>query len=51
MKKNILILGCFVIAGVNAFSQDLHFSQFNENPSLINMDATISLSAKFIAHP
>jgi type IX secretion system PorP/SprF family membrane protein len=36
MKKNILILGCFVIAGVNAFSQDLHFSQFNENPSLIN---------------
>ena len=36
MKKISLIIGgIFVIAG-SAFSQDLHFSQYNENPLLLN---------------
>ncbi len=36
MKKIILIIGgVFVLEG-SAFSQDLHFSQYNENPSLLN---------------
>lgn len=36
MKKVILIIGGVFILGGNAFSQDLHFSQYNENPSLLN---------------
>ena len=36
MKKVILIVGGFLIVGGNVFSQDLHFSQYNENPSLLN---------------
>ncbi len=36
MKKHLFIIGGFLVGGVSAFSQDLHFSQYNENPSLIN---------------
>lgn len=36
MKKISLILGGIFVAGGSAFSQDLHFSQYNENPSLLN---------------
>lgn len=36
MKKIVLILGGIFVIGANAFSQDLHFSQYTENPSLVN---------------
>lgn len=36
MKKVILIIGGVFVVGGSAFSQDLHFSQYNENPSLLN---------------
>lgn len=35
MKKIIFLMGG-IIVGTNAFSQDLHFSQYYENPSLVN---------------
>lgn len=35
MKKILIVFGIFV-AGESAFSQDLHFSQYYENPSLLN---------------
>ncbi len=36
MKKYLLVLVCVLCVKFNAFSQDIHFSQYNENPSLIN---------------
>ena len=36
MKKIILIIGGIFVIGTSAFSQDLHFSQYTENPSLVN---------------
>lgn len=35
MKKYIYLFGCMSIL-LNSFSQDLHFSQFNENSSIVN---------------
>ncbi len=34
MKRNLLL--CFILAGAMIRAQDLHFSQYNENPSLLN---------------
>lgn len=40
MKKNLLsILTCLLLV-IQAFSQDIHFSQFNESPSLVNPATT-----------
>jgi type IX secretion system PorP/SprF family membrane protein len=36
MKRYIILIGGIFVTGTTAFSQDLHFSQFNENPSLVN---------------
>lgn len=36
MKKYLFLLGSVLVFESAVFSQDLHFSQFNENPSLIN---------------
>ena len=36
MKKYLFLLGSTLVFESAAFSQDLHFSQYNENPSLIN---------------
>ena len=36
MKKYFFLLGSILIFENANFSQDLHFSQFNENPSLVN---------------
>ncbi|CAN5332937.1 hypothetical protein BH10BAC1_BH10BAC1_07230 [soil metagenome] len=36
MKKIILISGGIFVLGTSAMSQDLHFSEYNENPSLVN---------------
>ena len=36
MKKIVLIIGGIFGIGASAFSQDLHFSQYTENPSLVN---------------
>jgi type IX secretion system PorP/SprF family membrane protein len=36
MKKYLILIGGIFVTGTSAFSQDLHFSQFNENPSLVN---------------
>ena len=36
MKKYLFLLGNIIIVESAIFSQDLHFSQYNENPSLVN---------------
>jgi type IX secretion system PorP/SprF family membrane protein len=36
MKKYLFLLGSILIFEGAVFSQDLHFSQYNENPSLVN---------------
>jgi type IX secretion system PorP/SprF family membrane protein len=36
MKKLIVVLICFVAMKPLVFSQDIHFSQYNETPSLVN---------------
>ena len=36
MKKYFFLFGSILIFENVNFSQDLHFSQFNENPSLVN---------------
>lgn len=36
MKKYLFLIGAIFVGEATAFSQDLHFSQYNENPSLIN---------------
>jgi hypothetical protein len=36
MKKIKIGIAVFLFGSLNLFSQDLHFSQFNENPSMVN---------------
>lgn len=36
MKKQLLLFAGILISGTAAFAQDLHFSQYYENPSLVN---------------
>jgi type IX secretion system PorP/SprF family membrane protein len=36
MKKNIYLIAVMLISGAGAVAQDLHFSQYYENPSLVN---------------
>ncbi len=36
MKKYLIITLSIFGAGLSSFAQDIHFSQFNENPSLLN---------------
>ena len=36
MKKYLFLIGNIIILESAVFSQDLHFSQYNENPSLVN---------------
>lgn len=36
MKKYVFIIGGMLVTVVNSFGQDLHFSQYYENPSLVN---------------
>lgn len=36
MKKHLVITLCVFVFSVSAFAQDMHFSQYNETPSLVN---------------
>jgi type IX secretion system PorP/SprF family membrane protein len=36
MKKCFAHIVSFVVWSINCYAQDMHFSQFNENPSLVN---------------
>ena len=43
MKKNLLyslIVALMLVTNASLFSQDIHFSQYNETPQLINPAAT-----------
>ena len=35
-NRSKIVLGIFIVAGPSVYAQDLHFSQYNENPSLVN---------------
>jgi type IX secretion system PorP/SprF family membrane protein len=36
MKKHILFSACIFLGSIPVFGQDIHFSQYNETPSLVN---------------